>query len=247
MENYLIEHLLDLSLKAENQGIYTFSDFLSEDEQARLIERKKELTAFTLFGGTEGCERNMARFGSEESLGYSIPFPIVCIFAQPLNKKFADTLTHRDFLGSLMSLGIERSAIGDIVVKNNSAYIFCTEKIAPHILDNLFKIKHTDMKCTICDDIPSGSLFETQGLRLTVSSLRADCVAAAVTHLSRGKTDELFREKRVFINGASCEKTDALLKVGDKLSLRGIGKFRLADISGTSKKGKTILEIERYI
>ncbi|MCH5198368.1 MAG: hypothetical protein J1E34_05625 [Oscillospiraceae bacterium] len=247
MENYLIEHLTDLSAKTENQSIYTFSDFLSEDEQAKLLERKKELALFTFFGGTEGTERNMVRFGSEDILGYTLPFPIVCIFAEPLNKKFADTLTHRDFLGSLMSLGIERSAIGDIIVKNNSAYIFCTEKIAPHLLDNLYKIKHTDIKCSVCENIPSENLFETQSLRLTVSSLRADCVTAAAAHLSRGKADELFREKRVFINGASCEKTDAVMKIGDKLSLRGIGKFRLTNISGTSKKGKTILEIEKYI
>lgn len=247
MDTYLIEHLTDLSKKSANQDIYTFSDFLSEDEQAKLLERKKELTFFTLFGGTEGTERNMVRFGKEDNLGYSVPFPIICIFAEPLNKKFADTLTHRDFLGSLMGLGIERSAIGDIIVKNNSAYIFCTEKIAPHILDNLFKIKRTDIKCYVCDNIPSESLFETQIIRLTVSSLRADCLVAALTHLSRGKTDELFREKRVFINGASCEKADTLVKIGDKLSVRGVGKFRLHDISGKSKKGKTVLEIEKYI
>jgi len=247
MDEYLIEHLKDLSARSDNHGIFTFSGFLSEDEQSKLMERRREICHFELFGGTNGTERNMARFGSESELGYSIPFPILCILAQPLNQKFADALTHRDFLGALMSLGIERSVIGDIVVKNNSAYIFCTESIAPFIEENLIKIKHTDVKCSVCGDIPEGTLFETEQRRVTVSSLRADCVTAALANMSRNKTDALFREKKIYINGALCEKTDTLLSEGDKLSVRGVGKYRIILIAGTSKKGKVILETEKYV
>ena len=247
MDNYLIEHLLDLSRRSLDKNIFTFSDFLSEDEQAKLIERKKELAPFTFFGGAEGTQRNIVRFGSEDCNGRGEDFPVLCIRAQPLNLRFAETLTHRDILGALMSLGIERSSLGDIVVKPDCAYIFCVSRMAPHILDNLIKIKHTDIKCGLCDELPEGSLFETKDITIIISSMRADCVTAALTRLSRGKTEALFNEKKVFINGAVCEKADSQLKPEDKLSVRGIGKFIIHSQSGTSKKGRIFLEISKFV
>lgn len=242
-----MEHLTDLSDRSEQKGIYTFSDFLSADEQSKLLERKKQFTAFCLFGGADGTERNMVRFGSEDAVGYTQDFPIVCLKAEPLNVKFAQTLTHRDYLGSIMALGLERSALGDIVVREHEAYIFCEEKLADYIMENLTRVKGTDIRINFCSDLPEGSLYQTQPLRFTVSSLRFDCLASAALRLSRGHTQDLFREKKVFLNGAVCEKPDTLLTPGDVFSVRGYGKFRFREISGQSKKGKIVAQIEKYV
>lgn len=242
-----MEHLSDLSDRSRERNIYTFSDFLTPEEQSRLLEHKRLLTPFTLFGGTDGTERNMARFGNETELGFTQDFPIVCIRLTPANPKFADQLSHRDVLGALMSLGIERRNIGDIIVRQQEVYVFCTEKIAPFLLENLQKIRHTDIRAQLCDTLPEGALYETQVLRYTLTSLRIDCVCSSAAKVSRNQALSLFREKKVFLNGAICEKPDTILVPGDVFSVRGCGKFRLKEITGQSKKGKLVTEIEKYI
>ena len=116
MDNIFLNHLKDLSKKSEMNYRYTFTQFLSLDEQSMLKSIERELYSFTLFGGLNNCERVMARFGSPDDFGYEENFPITCLKAEPILKKFADDLTHRDFLGALMNLGIERNNIGDIIV-----------------------------------------------------------------------------------------------------------------------------------
>ena len=247
MDAFTLEHLADLANRAAGRNIYTFSGFLSPEEQARLLEKRRELSPFTLFGGIEGAERNMARFGSEETTGYEQPFPIVCLKAEPLNPRFAEKLSHRDYLGSIMALGVDRSGVGDIIVRENCAYIFCTEKLAPYIAEELRKIRNTEMRLTVCAEVPEGSLYETKELRLTLTSLRVDCVASAAVKLSRTRMAELFREKKVFVNSAVCEKPDRLLQEGDAFSVRGYGKFRLIAVTGQSKKGKLVTRLAQYL
>lgn len=246
MDDFLMAHLRDLSARSDTQNIFTFSDFLSPEEQSGLLGLRKELVPFTLFGGARGTERNMARFGSEGQLGYAQDFPVLCLKIQPVNLRFAEALTHRDYLGALMSLGIERSVIGDICVKGTDCFLFCTERIAPYLTENLIKIRHTDVRVTVCDTLPEGALYETEPMRLTVSSLRLDCVAGAAVKLSRSRISELIREKKVFLNSAVCEKPDAFLGPGDTFSVRGFGKFRFGETMGNSKKGKYVLLIEKY-
>ncbi len=211
-----------------------------------MLGMRRQLTPFTLFGGVDGTERNMARFGSETQLGYEQPFPIVCLKIEPVNRKFAQLNSHRDYLGAIMNLGVERSVLGDLIIREYDCYLFCTERIAPYLQENLIKVGHTDVHTAICDRLPEGSLFETESMRLTVTSLRLDCVVGAAVKLSRSKTSDLIREKKVFLNGAVCEKPDAMLNEGDVFSVRGAGKFRFIESLGNSKKGKYVIHIDRY-
>lgn len=129
--------LLELASRANGSGRCTFTPFLGLAEQNILRCAEKELSGVirTEFGGADGCERIMVRFGDPEDCGYACPFPIRCIRAIPRSKKFAEQLTHRDILGSLMALGIDRNRTGDIAVRENEIYIFCTEQIAPYIAE----------------------------------------------------------------------------------------------------------------
>ena len=108
----------DLADKAYQQGIFTFTGFLGLSEQDIFWREEAALkyAGFCMSGGCEGSDRVVVRFGNAEELGYEIPFPIVCIHIEPLTVKFAEQLSHRDFLGALMNLGIERSTLGDIKI-----------------------------------------------------------------------------------------------------------------------------------
>ena len=114
----LANRLRELADKSYGQNIYTFSGFLGLSEQDVLWRLEKELSyaGMTLAGGFVQSDRKIVRFGREEEFGYDVAFPIACIHIQPVMKKFAEKLSHRDFLGALMNLGIERSTLGDIQV-----------------------------------------------------------------------------------------------------------------------------------
>ena len=126
-DELLKKRFAELAKRSYQNNMYTFTGFLNVNEQALFFEIERELSyaGCTLWGGTENSERRMLRFGDSDNLGYEEAFPIACVSVRPLMQKFADSLSHRDFLGSLMNLGIERSVLGDIYVKDKGAYILC--------------------------------------------------------------------------------------------------------------------------
>ena len=246
MDSFFIAHLQDLADRSRNRNCYTFSDFLNPEEQSILLQNKKKLSPFSLFGGTEGTERQMARFGSEETLGYQQEFPIVCLLVSPKNRKFADSLSHRDFLGTLMGTGIERSQIGDIVIRENEAYVFVNEKIVPYLCEELQTVKHTTVCCSVCEKLPGGTLFQTETVRRIAASERLDCIIGAIWHASRSEAGNWITAKKVFVNGAQCENNSAVIKPYDVISVRGKGKFRYVGVEGNTKKGRISFAAEIY-
>ena len=246
MDSFFIDHMRDLAQRSEAKCIYTFSNFLNSEEINELQKNRNSLVSFTLFGGTDGTERQMVRFGREEELYYDEAFPIVCIKIEPLNKKFADTLSHRDYLGSIMNLSIEREHIGDIVIKEESAFVFVTTKMSAYICENLTKIKHTSVKCEECEFEATDSLFTLEEKDIIASSLRADCVICAVYNLSRSTAQSLFDGKKVYINSVLTENSSKSLKENDTVSVRGFGKFIFRKIFSQTKKGRLKLRISIY-
>lgn len=137
------KRLLDLSRQADRKGIVLFSDFLNLNEQNIFHSLQKELyTTAELSGGYEQAERQMVAF-IPDALCYEWSYPFVCIHAVPQYPKYAEKLTHRDVLGALMHLGLDRSKIGDIVVLENDIYIFCSETISDFIMDQFTQDRHT--------------------------------------------------------------------------------------------------------
>ena len=232
--------LKELAEKAWQNNIYTFTGFLGLSDLSCYYEMERELSFVpaTIFGGYEDAERVMLRFGSQEVFGYEEAFPITCLKIRPLMQKFADDLSHRDFLGALMNLGIERSTLGDIILKDNVGYLFCLRSIAPFILGNLCKIKHTSILCEETSEIPVQREEDLTELRIQIASERIDGVISKVYKLSRSEGAELFRQKKIFVNGRLCENNSRMLKPKDKVSVRGYGKFIYTEKQGVSKKGK---------
>ena len=239
-EELLKKRFRDLARKCYQNNQYTFTGFLSLADLSCFYEVEKELSyvPHKIWGGGEFCERVVLRFGSEQELGYEEAFPIVCIEAKPLAAKFADALTHRDFLGALMNLGIERSTLGDILIKDNVGYLFCLESMADFITDNLTKVKHTSVLCSRTVALPELTNQDMQEMKVQISSERIDGILAKVYRLSRNEAAALFRQKKIFVNGRLCENCSQLLKSGDAVSARGYGKFLYSGQQGISKKGK---------
>ncbi|MBQ2803624.1 MAG: hypothetical protein IJF07_06970 [Lachnospiraceae bacterium] len=238
----------DLADKSFGQNVFTFTGFLGLSEQDIFWQLESELryTGYSLYGGCEAADRVMIRFGSVEQLGYEVPFPIVCIHIKPLIAKFADKLSHRDFLGALMNLGIERSTIGDIKVGDKEAYLFCQDTIAEYICENLEQIKHTHVKCAITEHYASIPQEEPVKKAVQVASERVDAVIAKVYNQSRSEVLELFRTGKIFINGRLCENNSRLLKQGDVINARGYGKFIFSGEVRETRKGKLNVEVLVY-
>lgn len=244
----LKNRLRELAEKSFQQNMFTFTGFLGFSEQDVFWQMEPELkhAGYTLCGGSRNTDRQVIRFGSAEELGYEVPFPIVCIHIRPLAAKFADKLSHRDFLGALMNLGIERSTIGDIKVGDREAYLFCLASIADYICENLVQIKHTHVSCGITRDYEEIPQEEPQICSVQVSSARVDAVISKVYHKSRSECLELFRGGRVFINGRLCENNSRLLKLGETVNARGYGKFIVQGELRETKKGKLCMEVAVY-
>lgn len=241
----LLKRLMDLANKSYNSNMFTFSDFLSEGELADFMSsrREYEFAGITIFGGNEETERNIIRFGNKDELGYEENFPIACVKIEPVLKKFSDDLGHRDYLGALMNLGIERDKVGDILINEKDAYVYCNDGISDYIMDNLSKIKHTVVKLAKVDLQEGISNKEPIEKQVMVASLRYDIVIAKVYNLSRSQVIELFRAHKVFCGGYLLENNSGQLKVGDRVSVRGYGRFKYMGVNRTTGKGKLMIDI----
>lgn len=247
-EEQMKKRLRELAERSYRGNCYTFTDFLSPAELSCYYELERELSfaGAKVSGGSEGRERCMIRFGNPEELGYEEDFPIVCLKIEPLMKKFAEDLTHRDFLGALMNLGIERSTLGDIILQEKDAFLFCKEAIAPYIMENLTRVKHTSVLCRMTEELPGEAEADLKDIKIQIASERIDGVVAKVYKLSRSDSADLFLQKRVFVNGRLCENNSHMLKEQDQISIRGFGKFIFAGGCGVSKKGKLNVLIQIY-
>ena len=245
----LKKRFLELANKSYNSGIYLFTDFLGLAEQAVFNEVRGEFrhVAYTLFGGAEGTERVMVRFGDEESLGYTEDFPIRCIKCEPVSQKFADKLTHRDFLGAILNLGVERKGIGDIPIIDNVGYVFLKDDIAEFVLSELKRVKHTDMRLTLTESLPEGELYKLERRRIQAVGERVDAVIAKVFGISRDDSLSLFKKGLVYIDGKLCENNSRTLKSGETVSARGHGRLIYRGYETTSKKGKLNIEVDVYV
>lgn len=235
----------DLANRSLRAGRYTYTNFLSLADMSDFLamEREVSFVKWELFGGCDFSERKVLRFGSVEELGYEEAFPIVCLVIRPVNKRFSDELTHRDVLGALMNLGIERETLGDIFITPSESFVYCLESISEYIIENLCSIKHTTVVTEVFEgtfELPESSKEEKT---IQVSSERVDAVVARVFNLSRDASTELFRQQKVFVNSRLPFGNDAKVKAGDRISVRGFGRFDICGDVGVSRKGKTNVKV----
>jgi len=239
-----IQELADICFRRD---VPVSTDFLNLNEQTifQNISGTLPPVRYILSGGFESSERKVVCFlpSYEEDL---INPPFDCIRIRPSNRKFAEELTHRDYLGAIMNLGIERSLLGDIVIKNGDAYVFVLHKMSQYITDNLITIRHTTVQAEIADDPGDVLKPEFEEINGTVSSVRLDSIVALCGRLSRTKAAMYIESERVFINGQMTCQVSRMLKDGEIISIRGIGKFKYAGSGGQTKKGRTAVTLLKY-
>ena len=247
-ERLLLSRLSDLFDREERSGMYTYSNFLSLPEQDLFYRSVREygFRNFSFDGGYESAERRILIFGNEEELGFPKDPPLSVLRVLPLSEKYAEALSHRDVLGALMSLGIDRSLTGDIIIRGKSAFILCLSQISEYLSENLTKIRHTDVRVQVCtDEVPELKPVFLE-LSLNIASERIDSIVAGFAGISRSQVGRLFHEQRVFVNGQVTESLSARLKEGDVLTVRGFGKAIYEGISGSSKKGRLYVNLRKY-
>lgn len=246
---YTKNRLIELSRRSYEQGICLFSDFLDASGIKVFEEIKKELypCGYYLNGGFPNAERLMVCFGTEGPAEDGIQFPITFLHAAPTAPKYSEELTHRDYLGALMNLGIDRSRIGDLIVKENEALIICEDSLSDFILAEFSRVRHTEVICKKVDHFPEDFLPKREFCEGTISSLRLDAFLSRALNISRGRSSELIASGKVFINGIEKRDLSCSLKPDDRISVRGFGKLRFLETSGETKKSRLKVSWERYV
>ena len=249
-ERLLFAKALDQALFAMKRRQPAFTDFMDRAKCARFAERMQGIRDLnvTLFGGTEDCERQMMGFSLAEEELAAEEFPIKILKIRRKSKKFGQTdLSHRDYLGSILGLGIDRGKVGDILVEEDAAVCFVSEEISQYICAVLEQVSKTAVIAEETEGTEAIPVRQTEKRRITVASLRLDAVAGEVFHLARGKAQTLIGAEKAQVNWNVITNTSHLLKEGDMVSLRGFGRFRVGEVGGRTKKDRIGLEVERYI
>lgn len=247
---FLERRLLDLAGSAYHRGINVFSDFLNLNEQNIFLSLKNELPMIKYFtyGGYNDAERKILcfcgdTFTDEEK---NIEYPISCILVKPLNQKFSDSLSHRDFLGAVINLGIDRSKLGDILILENEGYLFTHNSISEFITDQLVKVKHTMVQCHVIDRKDFIYQPKFKEINTTIASIRLDSILAAAFKSSRSSLTGLIEGGKVYVNGKLILSNSYVPKDNDVISARGLGKFIYAGTSYQTKKGRLSIKLLLY-
>lgn len=245
-DRVLFARVYDRLTGAEQKNIPGVTCFLSPREQVltRLLLPHMQLH---FFGGSAEAERAVCCWLPdylEESWLLGEDSPVAAIRAGFFEK---DTLTHRDFLGSLMGCGIKRETVGDIYVGRGSCDFLVTREILPYVLDNLLSAGRTRLHLEpLALEAVSGPQLTVKELRDTVSSLRLDSIVGSGFQMARGKAAALIEAGKVSLNDLPCIKPDKLLTGGDKVSARGFGKLVLTQVGGRTKKDRISIIIQKY-
>lgn len=247
-EFMLQKRLIELSKISYQRGIVTFSDFLNLNELHILhtIPKNELHSQYVTFGGYEHSERQMVAF-LPDALCYEYEYPISVLKISPLHKKFSEQLSHRDYLGALLNLGIDRSKLGDILVEEDGAILFVHASMTAFLTEEIHRIRHTSVyveNISLQDFSFTPALKEITG---SVSSVRLDSLLALAFSSSRSKLVAYIEAGKVFVNGKLITSNGYQIKENDIVSVRGLGRFRYKGMTAQTKKGRYFVTIELYI
>ncbi len=238
--------LKDAVFLADKRNVPQFTCFLDERErdyaESRLKSNKTVNVVF--WGGRDDSERVCAGI---YPAGYELSFvdfdiaPVTAIFRKDVE------LNHRDFLGTLMSIGLKRDVIGDILIENGRCVFFVKRDIEQYVLDQVFKVGGEGVSLTSgCEfPLPEGAKFFE--ISATVASARLDCVVKALVNTGRDSAAALIKTGRVNLNFNEEYSNSAAVIDGAKISIRGYGKFIIDKIGPQTRKGRLCFKARKYI
>ena len=256
----LEKRFTELSKIAYQRDIITFSDFLNLNEQNILHTLPKDslYTHVVLFGGYEMSERQIAAFIPDALyLCYKdennkpnkemINYPFSALEITPVHEKFSEELTHRDYLGAILNLGIDRCKIGDIITNGKSAIMFVHRSMVDYVLSEFFRVRHTSITL---NELPECNVQYTPSFEIkkgSVASVRLDTLLALAFSSSRSKLTGLIEGGKVFVNGKLITSNGYQPQISDLISVRGLGKFQYYSIGNKTKKNRIYVELHKFI
>lgn len=230
---------------AGEKGLVRFTRFLDPAQAIQASGLAREYGAqVMLWGGYDRAERVIAGFYPYHEQINASMYPLVC-----LHTKYAEkfcSVSHRDLLGSFMSLGLTRSCLGDIIIVGADIYLFVYAQTADFIAQSMSSAGKTQLRFSVLNEIPQ--MPEPEGTRYSavVSSLRLDSVIAAAYRLSRSDSADLIRAGLVKVDHMACERVDMNVRENTLFSIRGKGRIRLLSIDGMTKKQRIGITFFRY-
>lgn len=236
-DEFFLKRIRELANLSWQRDIVTFSDFLNLNEQNIVSSLKHQFPQIVMetSGGYENAERQMVAF-HPDALAFTWEYPIDCLRIEPKALKFSEELSHRDYLGALLNLGVDRSVIGDIVVQKKAAWFFCQNKMTEFFLENLCRVRHTNIlitKVEDSDEFPRPALESVSG---TCASVRLDSLISLAFKTSRSSMVSYIEGGQVFVNGKLITSNGYEPKDGDIISVRGKGRFIFDGVSHQTKK-----------
>lgn len=197
-----------------------------------------------VYGGYEECERVKLGFFPEFTEPSVEEFPVNAVEIS-YNTQFSKTLTHRDFLGSILGLGITREKTGDIIIEEGRAVVFVDSDIADYIVVNLERVGHTKVRVRLLEGFKPKPK-EVQEKRLTVASLRIDALLSGALNISRGKAADLIKGEKAFVNWKKIISVSHIVKENDVVTLRGVGRVKINEIMGITKKDRILINVSVF-
>lgn len=258
-DTLLLANIKDKIEQTLNKNMLTNTLFLDSRQQIlaeSLCKRGKEPKAF-FYGGYPDAERRVGVFlpdyiGADDLTGLADHFaqnpddnPLALL---RIGKDSFSTLNHRDYLGSIMALGVKREMLGDILVRDDGCDIVVLKSIVKFLENNLQKAGRGTLSAEIIGVqaiiIPEQ---KTQDILCVVASLRLDSAVSAAYNISRALAAEAINKGLVSVSGVQTQKTDAKIAQGDKIVLRGKGKVVVKELAGQTKKGRLKILFQKFI
>lgn len=242
-DNFFIPRVEDTARLCDTTSTPKFLGFLTQNE-AFVCDNylKKQTVKYAFFGGYDQAER--VYLGCFPDWCEEFIYPITAL---TFTYRECDKLSHRDFLGSVMALGLKREYVGDILVEAGRAVMFAEDKAAEHILSQITKVGNVGVKLTKGFSQPLPGCSELCNCSASAASSRLDCIVAAIIGTSRSIAADLIENGFVSVNSVGVQKTTKHVTDGDKITIRGKGKFIINSASDLTKKGRIALRYQKYM
>lgn len=244
-ETLFLSRLEDLVARSQRDFAPYTTMFLNEMQCAAAAQFLKWQADVSFFfgGGYEQAERKCCCIYPSFLEADAAWMPFRCITIQ---YPAMQTLTHRDFLGAILSCGIKRETIGDILIENGKCQLWALDTVASLIVQTLYKVGNVGVHCNDTEPFSVVPIKKRIAHHGTVASLRCDAIAAMATRQSREKIAKLIQQGNMERSGHTVSDPSEHMQEGDIFVIRGSGKFQLVSVSGLSKKGRMHILIEQY-
>lgn len=248
-QHLLINRIEDLHQMSLRRRTISSTEFLDMAQGSAVMKYLNDCHySYKMTGGYKDAERKIALIYPDNLTDdLDISEHITFLQVTPKDNRFVKTPGHRDYLGALMNLGIERRLLGDFIMQEDGCVVICASHIADFLSTHFTHVGNSEISIQAISDLSlviSERRFHP--IRNTVSSTRLDSIVKVCVHMSRGNSNSLIKSGKVFVNGLEITKASYDVAEGDIISIRGFGKFRLTAIGQRTKKNRLMIEIDQY-